>query len=115
MELEFLRSKGVLFVGSGNLVHNLGRVAWNKLNENYAYDWAQEAGEKMNRYILNGDHYALINYKKQGRSFDLSIPTPEHFLPLLYVLALKGEKDTVQLFNDKPLAGSLSMTSLRLG
>ena len=115
MELEFLRSKGVLFIGSGNLVHNLGRVAWNKLNENYAYDWAQEAGEKMNRYILNGDHYALINYKKQGRSFDLSIPTPEHFLPLLYVLALKGEKDTVQLFNDKPLAGSLSMTSLRLG
>ena len=114
-ELAALRKKGVLIVGSGNMIHNLGMVAWDKLNaDNYGFDWALEARHKMNQFILNGDHKSLINFKSQGRPFDLSIPTPEHFLPLLYVLALKGEKDKVSLFNDKAVGGSLSMTSVRI-
>ena len=113
-ELASLRNKGVLIVGSGNLVHNLGQVAWNRISEYYAYDWAQEAMDKMNRFILDRNHGELINYKKHGRPFELSIPTPEHYLPLLYVLALQGTGDSVKLFNDKPLAGSLSMTSVKL-
>jgi 4,5-DOPA dioxygenase extradiol len=114
-ELDMLRRKGVLIVGSGNLVHNLGQVAWDRINDNFAYDWAQEAGEKMNRFIMEGKHAELIHYKKHGRPFELSIPTPEHYLPLLYALALQEKGDSIQLFNDKALAGSISMTSLRIG
>jgi len=115
-ELASLRRKGILIIGSGNLVHNLGRVAWDKLNEiGYSYDWATEANEKMKKFILEGDHKQLIDYKSQGRAFDLAIPTAEHFLPLLYILALKEENEEVAIFNDKAVAGSLTMTSLKTG
>ena len=115
MELSELRNKGVLIVGSGNLVHNLRKVNWQKLNDNYGYDWAIEANEKMKQFILNGNHEALINYSKQGRPFELSIPTPEHYLPLLYSLALQDKKDEIDIFNDEPVAGSLTMTSVKIG
>jgi len=115
-ELMPLRKMGVLVIGSGNMVHNLGLVAWDKFNaDNYAFDWAIEASEKMKKYILNGDHDKLINYRSHGRAFELAIPTPEHYLPLLYVLALKEENEDVQLFNDKAVAGSLTMTSVKIG
>jgi 4,5-DOPA dioxygenase extradiol len=115
-ELAALRNKGILIIGSGNLVHNLGRVAWDKLNEvGYAFDWATEANETMKKYILNGDHAKLIDYKSLGKAMDLAVPTPEHFLPLLYILALKEENETISLFNDKAVAGSLTMTSVKIG
>jgi 4,5-DOPA dioxygenase extradiol len=114
-ELASLRNKGVLIIGSGNIVHNLGMVVWDKLNtDDYSFDWAQEAREKMKNYIVNGDHQSLINYKSQGREFKLSIPTPEHFLPLLYSLALKDQSEKVSFFNDKTIAGSLAMTSVKI-
>ena len=111
-ELQILRKKGVLIIGSGNMVHNLSMVAWNKLNDSYGFDWAIEANEEMKKYILNGDHEQLINYKSQGRAFDLAIPTPDHYLPLLYALALQDKDDKVTIFNDKPVGGSLTMTSI---
>lgn len=115
-ELSSLRRKGIIIIGSGNMVHNLGMVAWDKLNAvDYAYDWAREASEKMKRFILEGDHQSLVKFRSQGKAFDLAIPTPEHFLPLLYTVALKDEKDEVSLFNDKAVAGSLTMTSVRIG
>lgn len=114
-QLSALRNKGVLIIGSGNMVHNLGLLAWNKLNEHYAHDWATEANEKMKDYILKGDFDKLINYKAQGKSFDLAIPSPEHFLPLIYTLGLKADNETVSIFNDKPVAGSLTMTSVKIG
>ena len=113
-ELASLRQKGVLIVGSGNMVHNLRMVAWNKLNEPYAYDWATEANEKMKAYILDGNHQNLVDFKKQGRAFDLAIPTPEHFLPLIYTLGLKEKNEAVAIFNDKPVGGSLTMTSIKI-
>lgn len=113
-QINKLRYKGVLVIGSGNMVHNLRMVAWNKLNEEYAYDWATEANEKMKSFILNNDHNSLINFRSQGKAFDLAIPTPEHYLPLLYTLALKEDNEKVTLFNDKPVAGSLTMTSLKI-
>ena len=114
-ELAALRRRGVLIIGSGNMVHNLRMVAWDKLDApEYGYDWAIEASEKMKKFILTNNHQELINYRSQGRSFDLAIPTPEHYLPLLYALALKGDNEKVSLFNDKPVAGSLTMTSLRI-
>jgi 4,5-DOPA dioxygenase extradiol len=113
-ELYSLRRKGVLIVGSGNIVHNLRMVAWNKLNENYAFDWALEARTKINEFILDGNHQELINYSKLGKAFELAVPTPEHYLPLIYALALQDESDGIELFNDKALGGSLSMTSVKI-
>jgi 4,5-DOPA dioxygenase extradiol len=114
-ELYELRQKGILIVGSSNLVHNLALVNWQKLNENYGYDWANEADYKMKQLVLNGNHQALINYSKQGKAFELSIPTPEHYLPLLYALALQDNKDEIKIFNDEPVGGSLTMTSVKIG
>lgn len=114
-ELSLLRNKGILFVGSGNIVHNLRMVHWQKLNENYGFDWAIEANEKMKNLILSGDHKSLIDYSKQGKAFELSIPTPEHYMPLLYSLALQDDKDQIKIFNDSPVGGSLTMTSIKIG
>jgi 4,5-DOPA dioxygenase extradiol len=114
-ELASLRKKGVLIIGSGNMVHNLRMIAWDKLNTDaYGYDWAIEASEKMKKHILNGDYQPLINYTAQGRAFDLAIPSPDHYLPLLYTLALKEENEKITLFNDKPVGGSLTMTSVKI-
>jgi len=115
-ELSQLRNKGILIVGSGNIVHNLRMVAWDKLEKpGFGYDWAIEANDKVKDLILSGDHKPLINYKSQGEAFNLAIPTPEHYLPMLYALALKEENEEVSLFNDKEVGGSLSMTSVKIG
>jgi 4,5-DOPA dioxygenase extradiol len=114
-ELSSLRSKGILIVGSGNIVHNLRMVAWNKLNADFGYDWALEVNEKVKQKITDGNSRDLINYKSLGRGFELAIPTPEHYLPLLYVLALQEKDEPVKLFNDKPVGGSLTMTSVVIG
>ena len=114
-QLVPLRKKGVLIVGSGNIVHNLGLVAWDKIETiGYGYDWAIKANEQMKEFILNDDHQQLINYRSHGKAYDLAIPTPEHYLPLLYVLAVKEKDEQVSLFNDKAVAGSLTMTSLKI-
>jgi len=114
-ELSTLRKKGILIIGSGNLVHNLRLINWEKMNEpGFGYDWAIEANDKMKKFILSNDHQSLINYREQGKAFNLAIPTPEHFLPLLYILALKGGNEKVEIFNDKPVMGSLTMTSLKI-
>ena len=114
-ELATLRKKGVLIIGSGNMVHNLGMVAWDKLNaDSYGYDWAIEANDTMKKYILSDNHQPLINFKSQGKAFDLAIPSPEHYLPLIYTLALKADNEKITIFNDKAIAGSLTMTSLKI-
>ena len=90
-------------------------VYWRRLDEvDYSYDWALEASEKMKQFILSGDYKQLINYQSQGKEFNLAVPTPEHYLPLLYSLALKDENDDVTLFNDKAVGGSLTMTSVKI-
>lgn len=114
-ELSALRKKGVLIIGSGNMVHNLGMLAWDKINTTgFGFDWAIEASEKMKGYITSGNFAPLVNYKAQGSAFNLAIPTPEHFIPLLYALALKEDNEKLSLFNDKAVAGSITMTSLKI-
>jgi 4,5-DOPA dioxygenase extradiol len=113
-ELASLREKGVLIIGSGNMVHNLGMVSWPHLDKIFAYDWALEASDKMKKFILDDNHRELTNYTSHGRAYSLAVPSPEHYLPLLYTLALKGKTDTVTLFNDKPVAGALTMTSVKI-
>ncbi len=114
-EISALREKGVLIIGSGNIVHNLRRVAWDKLDANYGFDWAIEANEMIKKRVLEGNHTDLLKYNSLGSAISLAVPTPEHYLPLLYVLALKEKNEEVNLFNDETVGGSLSMTSVRIG
>jgi 4,5-DOPA dioxygenase extradiol len=115
-ELQTLRDRGVLIVGSGNIVHNLGLVAWDKLNvDGFAYDWAAEARSTINELILKGDASSLATIRSRGKAFSLAIPTPEHYLPLLYIMGLRTPQDDVRLFNDAHLGGSLTMTSVVVG
>jgi len=115
-ELSALRNKGVLIIGSGNMVHNLRMVAWDKMNEpEYGFDWAIQANDKFKTLIKSGDFKSLINYSNLGREVQLAVPTPDHYLPLLYTLALKEENEAISFFNDKPVMGSLTMTSVKIG
>jgi 4,5-DOPA dioxygenase extradiol len=114
-KLSALRKKGILIIGSGNIVHNLRLVDFqNFYRDNYGFDWAIEARETINNYLEDGNFRPLIDFEKQNRAFQLAIPTPEHYLPLLYTLGLKEKSEELSLFNDKLLAGSLSMTSLKI-
>lgn len=113
-ELYALRKKGVLIMGSGNLVHNLRMAAWNRLNDEYGYDWAVGINDTFKSLIESGDHQPLINYSTLGKDAMLAIPTPEHYLPLMYTLGLQGSQDSISFFNDKAVGGSLTMTSVKL-
>lgn len=110
-ELAGLRRMGVLIVGSGNIVHNLGVI----VREDTAYDWAVEFDETVKRLILSGGHDAIVHSPDLGRAARLSVPTNEHFLPLLYVLALQEKGDGIRFFADRVTLGSISMRSLRIG
>ncbi|MGN6603818.1 MAG: 4,5-DOPA dioxygenase extradiol [Ginsengibacter sp.] len=112
-ELYALRKKGVLIIGSGNMVHNLRMISWAKMDEpGYGYDWALTMNEKFKQLIAEGDYQPLINYENLGPESRLAIPTPEHYFPLMYSLGLKDSKDNISFFNDKAMAGSLTMTSV---
>jgi 4,5-DOPA dioxygenase extradiol len=111
-ELAPLRNKGILIIGSGNMVHNLRKIDW--AMQNQGFDWANEANETFKKLITENEHQQLINYQKLGTAVDIAIPSPEHYLPLLYVLALKSEHEEVSFFNDKTVMGSLSMTSVKI-
>jgi 4,5-DOPA dioxygenase extradiol len=113
-ELALLRKKGVLILASGNMVHNLRMISWEMINGG-GYDWALEISEKFKELILNNDHQPLQAYQSLGKGAMLAIPTPEHYLPLMYTLGLKTGNDAVSLFNDKAIGGSLTMTSVRVG
>jgi 4,5-DOPA dioxygenase extradiol len=108
-ELRLLRNKGVLIVGSGNIVHNLRLIAW---QGEQTYDWAIEFDEAIKQAILSGDHDAIVHYEKLGKAARLAVPTNEHFLPLLYVLALQDKQEQVRFFADQMSMGSLSMQSV---
>jgi 4,5-DOPA dioxygenase extradiol len=116
-ELAELRKKGVLIVGSGNMVHNLGMAAFDRIKEeSYGFDWAWEMNDVFKKHISEGDHQPLIQYESLNKSAKLAIPTPDHYYPLLYILGLQDKKnDPVQFFNDKAVGGSLTMTSVKLG
>lgn len=114
-KLSSLREKGILIMGSGNIIHNLRMVDFQNINSvGYGYDWALEVQEKSNKLLLDGDFQSLINYKNLGSAFQLAIPTPDHYLPLIYTLGLHQSGEEICLFNDELLAGSLSMTGVKI-
>ncbi len=115
-QLASLRKKGVLIIGSGNMVHNLRMVAWDKLNEpEYGFDWATEMNTIFKSKIADGNHKALIDYETLHKAAKLAIPTPDHYYPMLYSLALQDNNDGISFFNDKAVGGSLTMTSVKIG
>lgn len=112
-QLEKLRERGVLIVGSGNIVHNLRQADFSKINTlDFGYDWAKESSLLINQYLQSRRFEELCQYEKLGKAIQLAIPTPDHYYPLLYVLGLINPKEEFRLFNDRLVAGSLSMTSL---
>ena len=110
-EISSLRKRGVLIVGSGNIVHNLRMMDW---QNDKGFDWARKANETMKNLALGEEHRKLIEYGDLGKEVRLAVPTPEHYLPLLYILGLKEKKDSITFFNDKTVLGSVSMTSMIL-
>lgn len=110
-ELRALRRQGILILGSGNVVHNLGTMG----GQDEAYDWASEFDAKIARTIQAQDHHALIHYHKLGKAAQMAIPTNEHYLPLLYVLALQEADEPIAFFAERVTLGSISMRSLRIG
>jgi 4,5-DOPA dioxygenase extradiol len=110
-QLQALRQEGVLIVGSGNLVHNLRLMVW----EDRAFDWAVEFDAKVTQWILEDDHDSIIHYDKFGKPALLSVNSAEHYLPLLYILAMKDKTEPVNFFADKLWGGSISMRCVRIG
>src|SRR5690554_309377 len=112
-KLKSLREKGVLIIGSGNIVHNLRLVDYANFDkDDYGYDWAVETRDFINQKLIEGDFQALIDYEKSVPHALKAIPSPDHYLPLIYSLGAKHPEENISFFNDKMQGGSLSMTSL---
>lgn len=118
-QLYALRKKGVLILGSGNMVHNLRRISLPAgadpaagFNVEYGFDWAYEMNDIFKRHIADKNHRPLSNYNTLHKDAHLAVPTPDHYWPLLYALGVQDDKDEVSFFNDKAIAGSLTMTSV---
>ena len=109
-----LREEGVLIVGSGNVVHNLRAFAWGKPGVG-AYDWATRFEGVAKELLLSGEYADLIDYEKLGQDAMLSIPTPEHYLPMLYVLGAGVAGEPVAFPIEGVDGGSISMLAIRVG
>lgn len=107
--LKDLRDQGVLIIGSGNIVHNLMMVDW--YNQNSGFVWAESFDALVKNYIIEGEDEKLIDYPNLSQDARYAIPTPDHYLPLLYVLGARDKDDFIKVFNEKRVMGSLSMTS----
>jgi len=115
-KLAALREQGVLIIGSGNIVHNLRAISWEHINQIGAgYDWAYAFRDHINHAMTTQNNEELVHYEQFGEGAVLSVPTPDHYLPLLYVMALREPEEKVAFFNDDLIAGSLSMTSVLVG
>lgn len=112
--LGALREEGVLVAGSGNIVHNLPAYAWGRPDVQ-AYDWAARFEAQVRRAVSGGDDAALVEYQAFGPEAALSAPTPEHYLPLLYVLGARRDGDRVSFPAEGMEGGSISMLTVRLG
>ncbi len=114
-ELASLRKKGVLIIGSGNMVHNFGYAQMKgDFNTHFGLDWAIEANESFKKLISQNDFKSLIDYKNYSKALQLSAPTAEHYLPLIYTVALRTKNENVTFFNDALVGGSFSMTSIKI-
>jgi 4,5-DOPA dioxygenase extradiol len=109
-----LRAEGVLIVGSGNLVHNLHAYAWGRHMPD-PYEWAVRFEQEAKGLLIAGDHKPLVDYESLGREALLSIPTPDHYLPLMYVIGTRQASDSITFPVEGVDGGSISMLSVRVG
>ena len=109
-----LREEGVLIMGSGNLVHNLHAYAWGR-HPVEPFDWAVRFEQQVRGMLLSEDHKPLIDYERLGRDAMLAIPTPDHYLPLLYTLATRQTGEQVSFPVEGVDGGSISMLSVKVG
>lgn len=112
-ELRFLREQGILIMGSGNIVHNLSVVNFSL--ESQGYDWAQQFQAQSIDLISSREDRKLAGFEKLGSAAKMAIPSPEHYLPLLYILGASHKDETLQFFNQGCTMGSLSMDSVLIG
>jgi 4,5-DOPA dioxygenase extradiol len=113
--LSSLRDGGVLLLGSGNIVHNLREYQWDTRADFKAFDWAKRFDEKVRELLYAENDAQLIDYPSMGRDATLSVPTPEHYLPLLYILGSRRKGESVYFPAEGFEGGSLSMTAVRIG
>jgi 4,5-DOPA dioxygenase extradiol len=113
-KLRSLREEGVLIVSSGNIVHNLRAYAWGEPGLP-PYDWAMGFEEHVRDALTKGDDAKLINYQTFGRDANLSVPTPEHYLPLLYIIGLREGQEPVSFPVQGVDGGSISMLAVQIG
>jgi 4,5-DOPA dioxygenase extradiol len=111
--LASLREEGVLIIGSGNIVHNLSAYSWGE-GDVPPFDWAVRFEEQARDLMLKGEDAPLVNYQSFGRDAILSAPTPEHYLPLLYVLGLRRKKEKVSFPVQGIDGGSISMLAVQI-
>jgi 4,5-DOPA dioxygenase extradiol len=109
-----LREESVLIAGSGNLVHNLHAFAWGR-HEVEPFDWAIRFEQQARAALLAGDHKPLIGYEGLGRDAHLSVPTPDHYLPMLYVIGAQQRGEPVQFPAEGVDGGSVSMLNVQIG
>lgn len=112
-EFAILREKGILIIGSGNIVHNLGRIDFRNINAP-PYEWAAGFDEIVKSYLLRRDHPGLINFQNITGS-SLAVPTLDHYLPMIYVLALQGENEALKFTYEGFQHGSVSMRCFQIG
>jgi 4,5-DOPA dioxygenase extradiol len=112
-QLTPLRDEGVLIIGSGNIVHNLHTYSWGK-HDVGPFDWAVRFEENARELMLAGTHEPLVRYETLGKDALLAAPTPDHYLPLLYVLAQQQERDKVSFPVEGFDGGSISMLSVQI-
>jgi len=113
-KLAVLRDNGVLVAGSGNIVHNLEAYAWGR-HVQEPYDWAVRFESSVRENLTVNNFAPLIDYERMGRDAMLSIPTPEHYLPLLYVLGARQDGEVISFPVDGMDGGSISMLSVQIG
>ena len=110
-ELRALRNRGVLIIGSGNIVHSFRGIRLDGI----AQDWAIEFDQTIKHLIEDGNHASIVQYQRLGKAALLSVPTNEHYLPLLYALALQEQGETARFFNETVTLGSMSIRSVWIG
>lgn len=113
-ELGELRRNGVLIIGSGNIVHNLGRIDFRNINAK-PYEWAVNFDESVKSNLISRNHNDLINYENMGEEASLAVPTLDHYLPMIYTIALQEKDETIKFIYEVFQNGSISMRCFQIG
>lgn len=113
-ELASLRTRGVLVMGSGNIVHNLGMIDFENMDAE-VFDWAGEFDDRVKANLLTGNHKDLIHYENMGKASSLAVPTLDHYLPMIYAIALQEKNEPLTFIHEGFQNGSVSMRCFRIG